>query len=174
MSKKNIDCSVPCFTILNLLNSCPKKKLILKDIFFLNPSQIFEIFMIVLSISPYFICFLLLILTALIRTTRCFFLLLMIFIENYFIEVIKNILKDPRPNWECNKQYGNPSNHAVFYSALCTWFIAEYFYCDRKFRFKNNFVKFLCFFFTPIVIYSRVYLNYHSNEQVNLLGLIIK
>ena len=81
---------------------------------------------------------------------------------------MKNILRDPRPNFECNKQYGNPSNHAVFYSALLTWFIAEHFYCEKKFRFKYNSIKILCFLITPFILYSRIYLNYHTREQVKI------
>ena len=49
---------------------------------------------------------------------------------------MKKLLKDPSPNFEFNKLYGIPSNHAVFYSAILTSFICEYFYCEKKFRFK--------------------------------------
>jgi hypothetical protein len=78
---KSINCSVPCLTLLNILNSCPSKELNLWEILNLNFSQIFELLMIVFSISPYFICFIIIILCAIQRTTRCVFILLMIFIE---------------------------------------------------------------------------------------------
>jgi hypothetical protein len=74
-------CAIPCFTLLNLMNSCPSKELNFQKILHLNHNQIFELLMIILSISPYPICFIIIITCALKRTTRCFFILLMIFIE---------------------------------------------------------------------------------------------
>lgn len=85
---------------------------------------------------------------------------------------MKKILKDPRPNFECNKQFGNPSNHAVFYSGLLTWFICEYFFCEKKYRFKYTSIKILFFLITPFVFYSRIYLNYHNTKQVNKIYLL--
>jgi membrane-associated phospholipid phosphatase len=79
---------------------------------------------------------------------------------------MKKILKDPRPNFECNHQYGNPSNHAVFCSALLTWFLFEYIYLNKNLRFKYNSIKILLLLLTPFILYSRIYLNYHNLKQV--------
>jgi membrane-associated phospholipid phosphatase len=80
--------------------------------------------------------------------------------------MLKNIFKDPRPNFACNQQYGNPSNHAVFYSSMLVWFLCEQFYLNKKYRFKYNSIKLFFVLLTPFVLYSRIYLNYHKFEQV--------
>ena len=82
---------------------------------------------------------------------------------------MKRILKDPRPNFQCNKKYGNPSNHAVFFASLISWFIAERIFFEKKFRFQNKLIQVFIFFLTPFVLYSRIYLNYHNKNQVNFL-----
>ncbi len=79
-----MDCSVPCFILFKILNSCPKHQLKIPEIFQLDKNQIFELCMVLLSTSPYFFCFMILILTALKRTTRCIFILMMIFIQVNF------------------------------------------------------------------------------------------
>ena len=76
-----INCSVPCFTIFKILNSCPKNELKFSEIIKFELSQIFELIMVALSTSPYFFCFLILLFCATVRTTRCIFLLMMIFIQ---------------------------------------------------------------------------------------------
>lgn len=76
-----INCKVPCFFIFKILNSCPTKELKFKELITFDSRQIFELFMVLLSTSPYFFCFVLLLLCALIRTTRSIFMLLMIFVQ---------------------------------------------------------------------------------------------
>ena len=76
-----IDCTVPCFTLFKILNSCPKHELKIFQILSFDKSQIFELCMVLLSTSPYFFCFVTLLLCATIRTTRCIFILMMIVIQ---------------------------------------------------------------------------------------------
>jgi len=76
-----INCSVPCFILFKILNSCPKIELKISQILLLDKSQIFELCMVLLSTSPYFFCFMILLLCAIVKTTRCIFLLMMIFIQ---------------------------------------------------------------------------------------------
>ena len=158
-----IDCSVPCPIFLKILNSCPSRPI---DIFQIGQAELFEIAMVMLSMSPYIASFLCLLSTTYYKTTRGVVILMMIISQNFMIEIIKGSLRDPRPNYKCNKQFGNPSNHATFFTSLIIWVLMEQFLLHRRFRFSNLALKLLLFFSFPFIIYSRVYLNYHSTEQV--------
>ena len=165
MSNIEPDCTVYCPMVIKILNSCPSR------IITLNPSQmsnedVFEIFMVLLSTSPYLLSFLILISTTYFRTARGSVILMMIFFQNMIIEVLKGSLRDPRPNFKCNQQFGNPSNHATFFSSLITWIVMEHLLLERRFRFQYNSLKFLLISAFPFILYSRVYLKYHTQEQV--------
>ncbi len=162
-----IDCSVPCPFYLKTLNSCPSRHISDNSIY--SQENFFEIAMVVLSTSPYFTSFIMLISVCIFRTTRGVLLMMMVFMQNMIIEFLKGSLRDPRPNFECNKQFGNPSNHACFYTSLSIWMILELIFLERKFRFSYTGLKLLLFVITPFILYSRVYLNYHSVEQVCFL-----
>jgi membrane-associated phospholipid phosphatase len=161
-----IDCSVYCPIFLKMLNSCPSKNLSIRSLD--NNDELFEILMVLLSVSPYVVSFLILVSIPLFKTTRSAFILLMIFGQNFIIEILKGSLRDPRPNFKCNQQFGNPSNHATFYSSLATWILMEHILLDAKFRFKYASIKLLLFVSYPFILYSRIYLKYHSGEQVIL------
>jgi hypothetical protein len=163
-----IDCSIPCPVYLKMLNSCPSKQI---SFLSLEWENIFELIMVALSISPYAISFLFLIGTTYYKTTRGVVLFVMIFAQNLIIEFLKGSLRDPRPNFKCNQQYGNPSNHATFYTSLMAWIIMEHLMLEKKFRFSNWMIKILLFISYPFILYSRIYLNYHSQEQVNKKNL---
>ena len=160
---KNLDCSIPCNILLYFCSSCPTK-----IINYFNPSKsdFFEIIMILLSLTPYPVVFLFLCLTAYFRTSRSFFLLVLVFIENFFIFFFKMIFQQPRPNYLCNNEYGYPSNHASFFTCILFWFILEEFYIQKKLRFKyKNILIIFCIIY-PFILYSRYYLNYHNIEQI--------
>jgi hypothetical protein len=96
--------------------------------------------------------------------------------KNFIIEFLKNSLRDPRPNFSCNQQFGNPSNHATFFTSLITWMIMEYILLDAKFRYSHTLSKLALLVFYPFIIYSRIYLKYHSVDQISngiLLGIFI-
>jgi len=171
----NIDCSIYCPTFLKMLNSCPSIHLPLSHEIF-GSEKLFEIFMVLLSTSPYVTSFLFVISSTYFKTTRSVMVLLMIFIQNFIVEFLKNALRDPRPNYECNKQFGNPSNHATFFSSLITWMIMEYIILDHKHRFSQVLFILLLIAAFPFIIYSRIYLKYHSFEQISngvLLGVVV-
>ena len=130
---KNLDCSIPCNFLFYFCSSCPTKK-----INYFNPSKsdFIEILMIILSLTPYPVVFIFLSLTAYFRTSRCFFVLALVFIENFLVFFLKIIFQEPRPNYLCNNEYGFPSNHACFGIIY------------------------------PFILYSRYYLNYHNIEQI--------
>jgi hypothetical protein len=161
-----IDCSVPCPFYLKTLNSCPTKNISIYEI--PTADTLYELAMVGLSISPYFTSFLLLISVCLFRTTRGVLIMMMIFMQNMIIEFLKGNLRDPRPNYECNKQFGNPSNHACFYTSLTVWMALELIFLERKYRFSSTLLKSLLFIISPLILYSRIYLNYHSVEQVTI------
>jgi hypothetical protein len=159
-----IDCSILCPTFLKMLNSCPSKNINLLEI---NKDNMFEIVMVLLSVSPYVLCFLILLSVLTFRTTRSVIILMMIFGQNFVIEFLKGALRDPRPNFKCNQQFGNPSNHATFYTSIITWMVMELINLDKKFRFPYTSLKILLILVYPFILFSRVYLNYHSIEQVS-------
>lgn len=170
---KEIDCSIPCNFLIYFSSSCPTR-----IINYASPSSmdIFEIFMILLSLIPYPFVFLLLFLTAYFRTSRSAFLLALLFIENFIVVALKVIIQEPRPNYLCNNEYGFPSNHSCFCTCILFWFILEELYTPKLLQIQY---KLLIIFFAmiyPFILYSRYYLNYHSIKQIIggfILGIII-
>lgn len=165
---KNIDCSIPCNIILYFARSCPTKSI---NFIPKSSSDFFEIIMILLSLTPYPIVFILLCLAACLRTSRSVFLLGLVFIENILVSFLKIIIQEPRPNYLCNNEYGFPSNHSCFFTCLLFWFILEEFYIQKSLQFKYKNIIFMIFVIYPFILYSRYYLNYHSIGQI-IGGLI--
>ena len=165
---KNIDCSIPCNIILYFASSCPTKSI---NFIPKSSSDFFEIIMILLSLTPYPIVFILLCLAAYLRTSRSVFLLGLVFIENILVSFLKIIIQEPRPNYLCNNEYGFPSNHSCFFTCLLFWFILEEFYIQKILHFKYKNIIFMIFVIYPFILYSRYYLNYHSIGQI-IGGLI--
>ena len=167
----SFNCSIPCLKLVDLSSACPTREISIK-----NPKDWFEIFLILLSMSPYPFVFILCLLTLFKRTTRIAFVVIMLFFDFFFINVVKNIIKEPRPNYECNHEYGNPSNHTCVYTSIIFWFVMEKIFLKKIYQFKNN--KLLLFFIAlyPFVLYSRFDLNYHYMSQIAsgfLLGMVI-
>lgn len=79
-----IDCNISCPILLRVLNSCPTRNI---DPFNITIDDIFELFMVILSTSPYIISFFLILSTIYFRTTKSVLVVMMIFIEVliYFI-----------------------------------------------------------------------------------------
>ena len=165
---KNIDCSIPCNIILYFASSCPTKSI---NFIPKSSSDFFEIIMILLSLTPYPIVFILLCLAAYLRTSRSVFLLGLVFIENILVSFLKIIIQEPRPNYLCNNEYGFPSNHSCFCTCLLFWFILEEFYIQKSLQFKYKNIIYMIFVIYPFILYSRYYLNYHSIGQI-IGGLI--
>jgi membrane-associated phospholipid phosphatase len=172
----DINCNIPCNIILKAFNSCPindsLQKFLSYDFFFHFTKRsdsiniLTDVLLILLSISPYVLSFLILLNTIYYKTLRSFLIMLMFFFQNFVVEILKNNLKDPRPNYLCSKQFGNPSNHAVFFSSLLMWIILEYFYLKPKHYNNNLLLKFVLFLTLPFILYSRIYLKYHTLEQI--------
>jgi len=168
--EEQINCSIYCPTFFKMLNSCPLKDIISIENLMLTPKPVlYEICAVLFSISPYILSFIILINTIIYRTSRSIVIMLMIFIQNFLGETIKNSLRDPRPNYKCNNQFGNPSNHATFYTSLSTWLLFEILFLNSKYRYDNVFFKMIVFICTPFILQARIYLKYHNFEQVKLL-----
>lgn len=169
----NIDCSIPCHFIVDLFGSCPKTKNLIPNIIqYYSFQNIFELFLIILSMTAYPLVFLLCLSCLIYRTTRLGFLVVMVFGDYFVVEIIKNYLKEPRPNYKCNKEYGNPSNHSCVSTSIIVWFILEYFYIDNKHKNQSKYIIFWFCILYPFLLYSRYYLNYHSIKQI-VMGILL-
>jgi len=88
--------------------------------------------------------------------------------------IIKNIIKQPRPLNTCACGYGMPSGHAAIASAFIVWFSLEIvfndwkltqFFTSRLHISKPVLILLLLFSLLPTA-YTRVYLRYHTIQQV--------
>ena len=170
---KDIDCSIPCNILLYFMCCCPTQEI---NYFPPSSKDFIEIFMILVSMTPYPTVFLCLCLAAYFRTSRSVLILIMIFIENFTVIALKNFIREPRPNYLCNAEYGYPSNHSSFFTCILFWFIAEEICLPDhlQFKYKTYLIPFGLIY--PFILYSRYYLNYHSLVQIFggfILGIII-
>lgn len=164
------NCSIPCPSIVKNFDACPSKEI---DVLVIG--DWYEIFLVFLSCTPYPVGFIIIISSLYYRTTRLVFISGMLVVGCLLISILKNILKEPRPNFECNHEYGNPSNHSFFYSCILLWFIMEWFVLEKKYRYNNYRVIGIFCILYPFLLYSRYHLFYHSIEQIVcgcLLGVV--
>ena len=160
---RNIDCSIPCNILLDLFCCCPTQVI---NYFPPGAKDFKEMFMILLSLTPYPTVFLLICLAAYFRTSRSVLILVMVFLENFTVIALKNFIREPRPNYLCNQEFGYPSNHACFFTCILFWFISEEMCTPEhlQFEYKTYLIPFGLIY--PFIVYSRYYLNYHSMKQV--------
>ncbi|CAG8476350.1 9010_t:CDS:2 [Ambispora gerdemannii] len=85
--------------------------------------------------------------------------------------VLKSVMKEKRPTDKLGKGYGMPSSHAQFIGFFATFSVI---YLYRRIRFQQNAWKHPIALgllgFAGAVSYSRIYLNYHTPNQV-LVGI---
>ena len=98
-------------------------------------------------------------------TCRCKYwhLLIPIYIASYISEnILKPYFQQPRPPLSCIDSYGMPSTHATLSGVYIIWVI----YCYAKgLDVSVEWTIFLSIFAVNNA-YSRIYLNYHTEEQV--------
>lgn len=169
---ENINCNIQCFPILKVFNSCPTRDLSLMLLFNGDLNDFLEIIYVILSTTPYILSFTFLTYLILYKTSRLFFIVVMCFMQNFIVEILKNSIKDPRPNYKCNKTFGNPSNHAVFFSSLSFWILMEVINLEKKFQYSNLKNKVMLIIFTPLILFARYKLKYHTIEQL-VNGVIV-
>jgi membrane-associated phospholipid phosphatase len=160
---RNIDCSIPCNILLYFMCCCPTQVI---NYFPPGSKDFKEMFMILLSLTPYPTVFILICLAAYFRTSRSVLILVMVFLENFTVIALKNFIREPRPNYLCNQEFGYPSNHACFFTCILFWFISEELCTPEhlQFEYKTYLIPFGLIY--PFIVYSRYYLNYHSMKQV--------
>jgi len=87
--------------------------------------------------------------------------------------VLKRLLRAPRPKGTDREDHGMPSSHTVFMFFFATYFLLFLFF--RK-GFRSDAVRCVLFFLLPLLAsavgYSRLYLHYHTNAQVNV-GVLV-
>lgn len=83
---RNIDCSIPCNILLDLFCCCPTQVI---NYFPPGAKDFKEMFMILLSLTPYPTVFLLICLAAYFRTSRSVLILVMVFLENFTVIALK-------------------------------------------------------------------------------------
>ena len=140
---RNIDCSIPCNILLYFMCCCPTQVI---NYFPPGSKDFKEMFMILLSLTPYPTVFLLICLAAYFRTSRSVLILAMVFLENFTVIALKNFIREPRPNYLCNQEFGYPSNHACFFTCILFWFISEEMRTPEylQFQYKTYLLAVIC------------------------------
>ena len=82
--------------------------------------------------------------------------------------VLKPIFRDPRPPLACITSYGMPSGHATLSGVFIAWAVMAYSHS----LLKDINSAILLWLFALNNAYSRIYLNYHTRNQV-LAGLFV-
>ncbi|KAL4500461.1 hypothetical protein ABPG72_003412 [Tetrahymena utriculariae] len=139
--------------------------------------MLFEFLLVFCSVYPYILGFYFLIIPIVKKTARNMILNAMFILSTIGCEILKRLFKQPRPEGSCSQGHGFPSSHAGLAGFLVTLFIAEYLITRSKSRqFSNKwhygFQKVFVFFTSPLVLYSRWYLNYHNEFQI-AIGFLI-
>ena len=81
--QQKVDCSVSCPNFIRVLNSCPNR-----NINGISTDDVFEIAMVLLSMSPYVLSFLIMITTIYFRTIKSVLIMMMIFIGVSLLNII--------------------------------------------------------------------------------------
>jgi len=82
-------------------------------------------------------------------------------------EVLKELMKEPRPHGACKDDYGMPSNHAqsiFFFAAYWSFLFSRH--VTLSSALTNRLTAGAWWLVAVAVAYSRVHLGYHSNAQV--------
>ena len=149
-----------CYTILRILDSCPKD---LDTSFSEDPlSWIINGELAIISLIPTLLFIKLLVMSFLTKNTKCralFGIMLVSIIVAEFI--LKHSFKQSRPEGAWSGSYGMPSGHSSV--SICLFFFWA-FYCFRG-DFHYIFLPISALFVTNVAI-SRLYLGYHNITQV--------
>ena len=149
-----------CEFILKLLDSCPTYQI---DQFNDFPqATVWSQIMAYSSVAPFAILpyfFFMIIYWNTYKAQRNMGLLLAIAIAMNEL-LIKNLIKQERPVGACADSYGMPSSHAAIMAILFIYYINQ---ASTSGQYRNAFVV---FFLGVMTCYSRIYLGYHSKEQV--------
>ena len=133
-----------------------------------------------ISLFPVFIVAQLVALVAVRRDWQTYVLLVGIILNVVFNALLKDAIKEPRPG-RCDEdtfdsgsvdEYGMPSNHAQFMGFLAMYVALFLFHRVEAPRWELCAWSLLAFSAAQLVCVSRVYLGYHSVEQVSV-GMVV-
>ena len=85
--EQKVDCSVACPNFIRVLNSCPSR-----NINGISSDDAFEIAMVILSMSPYVLSFLIMITTIYFRTIKSVLIMMMIFIGVSIFNILNSLI----------------------------------------------------------------------------------
>ena len=129
-----------------------------------------------ISLAPIFIIVSLTTLLISRRDVHTLFLIIGKLLDDQINSILKHYIAQERPQHtldKWNSLYGMPSNHSQFMCFLLAYSIGWIF---QRWYIKNNVIKYLfsfgIFIGTGMVMFSRVYLRYHTWEQVIAGGII--
>jgi len=157
-----------CFSLFKILDSCPRSS-VFKDGNSLEDTL--EGIWVASSVLLVIIYIAIGLWTFVRRTSRAFFLLLILILQIILNEVIlKRIFAQARPIGACATSYGLPSGHSAFAACLATWLLLEFIMFHDKVPFKKTkvylFLRNISILIIPLIPISRYYLNYHTIEQI--------
>jgi len=162
-----------CLPFFKHLESCPRSYIFEKGEVI---GTIFELVWVVSSFLPFFIFAAMFIHSIAKKTSRGFFMITNLLIQQIVCAGLKKIIAQARPLGACSTTFGYPSSHSGFTASMATWLILESFLVHSKVPFKsskfygmmrNGFIG-----FAPLIPVSRYFLNYHSIEQI-FCGLFV-
>ena len=160
-----------CPVLLQFFNSCP---LLLSEenIMSENPIVlIWDLIMVLVSIMCYLLPIMIICHTIITRTNRGFCLSIIVLGQFLLTEILKKNINQKRPDHSCRQSNGFPSGHTSFVGAYVIWLFQELLCLDPSVLFKYDKWYKLQFYSSVILGYmaieSRLYLNYHTNFQVN-------
>lgn len=153
-----------CPFFLKMTQSCP-----VSSDFYSSPS-LFETLMVIFSVIPYCLGLVVCMKFLVTRTARGSLLFFLLVAQNAVGETLKNFIMQPRPEGACSKSFGMPSSHSVMIGGLGTWLFLEEIGFEKWVVFKDTprrkLLNIGCWTLMPLVCYSRVFLGYHSWQQV--------
>ena len=133
------------------------------------PSGILGFSMALITLLPLFLFFSLIVLYVFSKNFKILFLSLGLLLSTVFNEILKILIKQPRPANSYKKGFGMPSDHSqfmIFYTTAVALTVTSS-------RIKLLVINIIS---SILVIYSRVFLEVHTWEQVfigALLGFIL-
>jgi membrane-associated phospholipid phosphatase len=135
-----------------------------------------EVTWVIASFLPFFLFAVIFIHSITKKTSRGFFVITNLAIQQIVCLLLKKYFQQARPVGACSSSFGFPSSHSGFTASMTTWLILEAVVFHEKVPFKTS--KFYAMMrngwiaFAPIIPVSRYFLNYHSIEQI-VSGFIV-
>lgn len=151
-----------CPFLLLMVEACPSTP---SSSFSPSSSILFPL----LSLAPYLLGLFIGVQFIRLRTTRFLCLFFLLIVQNALIEVAKNTMDEQRPEGACARTGAMPSSHSATWVAFVVWITLEKL---SFFRGWNWLVIIGSWILLPLILISRVSLNYHTWEHV-VAGCVI-